>query len=271
MDRLLEGQAALVTGASSGIGRASALALGAAGAKVAVNYRSQRYEAEKAVAEIEQGGGEAFAVQGDVSSEAEVEEMFARAIERFGTIDILVNNAGIQADARFVEMSLDDWRKVLDVNLTGAFLCSRAAVREFLRRGVREEVSKAAGKIVNMSSVHQQIPWSGRANYAVSKAGLWMLTRTLAQEFAADRIRVNAIAPGAIKTPINETSWSTDGGRKELLELIPSGRIGAPEDVARAVTWLASDESDYVTGETLFIDGGMTLYPAFRRGQEMNQ
>ena len=270
MAKLLGGQVALVTGASSGIGLASALALGAAGAKVAVNYRSQRGEAEDAVRVIENGGGEAFAIQGDVSSEADVESMVARTIERFGTIDILVNNAGIQADAHFVEMSLDDWQKVLDVNLTGAFLCSRAAVREFLRRGLREEVSKAAGKIINMSSVHQQIPWAGRANYAVSKAGLWMLTRTLAQEFAADRIRVNAIAPGAIKTPINEASWSTDEGRKELLELIPSGRIGTPEDVARAVTWLASDESDYVTGETLFIDGGMTLYPAFRGGQEMS-
>lgn len=270
MAKLLEGQVALVTGASSGIGLATALALGAAGAKVAVNYRSQRDEAEKAVRTIEEGGGEAFAVQADVSGKSDVEEMFARTIERFGTVDILVNNAGIQADAHFAEMSLDDWRRVLDVNLTGAFLCSRAAIREFLRRGVREEVSKSAGKIINMSSVHQQIPWSGRANYAASKAGLWMLTRTLAQEFAADRIRVNAIAPGAIRTPINEASWSTEEGRDDLLELIPAGRIGTPEDVARAVTWLASDESDYVTGETLFIDGGMTLYPAFRGGQEMN-
>lgn len=271
MARWLDGQVALVTGASSGIGLASGLALGAAGAKVAVNYRSRRDEAEKAVRQIEEAGSEALAVRGDVSSEEEVAEMFARTIERFGTVDILVNNAGIQADSHFAEMPLDDWRKVLDVNLTGAFLCSRAAIREFLRRGVREEVSKAAGKIINMSSVHQQIPWAGRANYAVSKAGLWMLTRTLAQEFAADRVRVNAIAPGAIKTPINEASWSTTEGRDDLLELIPVGRIGAPEDVARAVTWLASDESDYVTGETLFIDGGMTLYPAFRGGQEMNQ
>ncbi len=262
---LLAGQKALVTGAGSGIGRAVAEALGAQGAAVVVNYRSDGDAAEAVVAAIEQGGGETFAFQADVSREDEVGAMFAEAVRRFGTLDILVNNAGIQKDAAFAEMSLEDWRTVLEVNLTGQFLCARAAVREFQRRG-RREVSRALGKIICISSVHERIPWAGRVNYAASKGGVEMMMRSLAQEVARNGIRVNSIAPGAIRTDINRAAWEDPEAEAELLRLIPYGRVGEPEDVATAAVWLASDESDYVTGATLFVDGGMTLYPGFAGG-----
>jgi glucose 1-dehydrogenase len=253
-----------VTGASSGIGRATALALAAAGAKVAVNHLpSEAEEAAEVVARIDAAGSEAMAVAGDVSVEAEVEAMVAAAVGRFGTLHVLVNNAGIQRDAALVEMELDDWRRVIEVNLTGQFLCARAAAREFLRRGVVPEVSPAAGKIICMSSVHETIPWAGHANYAASKGGVHMLMRSLAQELAPARIRVNAIAPGAVRTAINRAAWETEEARADLRRLIPAGRIGETHDIARAVVWLASDASDYMTGATLVIDGGMTLYPAF--------
>jgi glucose 1-dehydrogenase len=266
MDPALRNQCALVTGAASGIGRACALALAAAGASVALNYRSKPDHAEEAAADIESAGGRAIAVQGDVSREADVERMFAETVRRLGTVDILVNNAGIQKDAAFDEMTLEQWRAVIDTNLTGYFLCARAAVREFLRRGPRKEVSRAAGKIVFVSSVHQVIPWARHANYAASKGGIEMLMKSLAQEVLEKKIRVNAVAPGAIRTAINRPAWETREAMQKLLELIPYGRIGEAEDVARAVVWLASDDSDYVTGTTIFIDGGMSLYPAFRGG-----
>ncbi|HET9069190.1 MAG TPA: glucose 1-dehydrogenase [Amaricoccus sp.] len=265
MDLSLARHAALVTGASSGIGRATALALGRAGARVAVNHLPAEAAAAAAVvAEIAAAGGEAMAVAADVSDEAGVEAMLAAVVARFGTLHVLVSNAGIQADAGLLDMSLADWRRVIDVNLTGQFLCARAAVREFLRRGPDPDVSSATGKIVCMSSVHEEIPWAGHANYAASKGGVRMLMRTLAQELAPSRVRVNAVAPGAVRTAINRAVWSTDAGREGMLELIPDGRIGEGEDIARAVLWLASDLSDYVTGATLFVDGGMSLYPAFR-------
>lgn len=263
---VLAGQKALVTGASSGIGRAVATALAAAGADVAVNYHSGDDEAAEVVAAVKEAGRDSFAVRADVSSEDDVKDMFGRVCEEFGTVDILVNNAGIQKDALFDEMTLDDWKAVLDVNLTGQFLCAREAVREFKRRGVRPEISAAAGKIISMSSVHEVIPWAGHVNYAASKGGVMMMTKSIAQEVAAYRIRVNAIAPGAIRTPINKDAWSTPEAVSDLLSLIPYNRIGEPEDIGRAAVWLASDESDYVHGITLFIDGGMTLYPGFETG-----
>jgi glucose 1-dehydrogenase len=266
MEQALRNQNALVTGAAAGIGRACALALGAAGASVAVNYRSTPDQAREVVAEIGRAGGRAFALQGDVSKEADVERIFAQAVDRFGTLDILVNNAGIQKDAAFKDMSLRDWQTVIDVNLTGYFLCARAAVREFLRRGIRREVSQAAGKIIFVSSVHQLIPWAGHVNYAASKGGIEMLMKSLAQEVLEQKIRVNGVAPGAIRTAINRPAWETEKAMRDLLQLIPYGRIGEVEDVARAVVWLASDDSDYVAGTTIFIDGGMSLYPEFRRG-----
>jgi glucose 1-dehydrogenase len=262
----LTGQKALVTGANSGIGEACAIALGAAGAAVCINYHSDPKEAERVMGVIREAGSAAIAVEADVSDEAQVETMFAEAIKAFGTIDILVNNAGLQQDAAFQNMTLKQWNTVISVNLTGQFLCARAAVREFLRRGVVPEVSSAAGKIICMSSVHEVIPWGGHVNYAASKGGVMQLMKSLAQEVAPKKIRVNSIAPGAIKTPINRAAWDTPEALADLLKLIPDGRVGVPEDIARAAVWLASDASDYITGTTLFVDGGMTLYPGFATG-----
>ncbi len=263
---LLAGQKALVTGANSGIGRGVAIALGRAGADVVVNYVAGEEAANAVVDEIRAHGVTAYAHAADVSNEDQVGAMFEHMLQQFGTIDILVNNAGLQRDAAFHEMTLAQWHKVLDVNLTGQFLCSRAAVREFLRRGVVPAVSCAAGKIICMSSVHQEIPWAGHANYAASKGGIKMLMESLAQELAPRRIRVNGIAPGAIRTPINTAAWQTKEAYAQLMKLVPYGRIGEPEDIARAAVWLASDASDYVVGSTLFVDGGMTLYPGFATG-----
>jgi glucose 1-dehydrogenase len=262
----LDGQRAIVTGANSGIGEAIARGLAEAGAAVVVNYVSAQDRAEKVVAEIHEAGGRAFAIRADVSNEEEVQAMFRRAISEFGTIDILVNNAGLQQDAPFHEMTLAQWRKVIDINLTGQFLCAREAVREFLRRGVIPELSCSAGKIICVSSVHDVIPWAGHANYAASKGGVAMLMKTMAQELAMKKIRVNSISPGAIKTPINTAAWNTQAAEAALLKLIPYYRVGEARDIARTAVWLASDHSDYVTGATLYVDGGMTLYPEFRDG-----
>ena len=252
------GQKALVTGASSGIGEAVALALGEAGADVAVNYVSKESEAEAVVARIRHAGRRSLSHRADVSKEDEVRAMFRRVIAEFGTLDILVANAGLQRDAPFDAMTLDEWQGVLAVNLTGQFLCAREAVREFKRR--------SAGKIICISSVHEAIPWAGHVNYAASKGGVMMMMKSLAQEVAPLGIRVNGIAPGAIRTDINRAAWEEPQAREALLKLIPYGRIGEPDDVARAAVWLASDDSDYVVGTTLFIDGGMMLYPAFASG-----
>ena len=262
----LKNQKALVTGANSGIGEACALALSAAGADVVINYVSRPDEAERVVESMRQREARAIAFQADVSREDQVQAMFAEMLKEFGTIDILVNNAGLQRDSRFQDMTLEQWNTVIGINLTGQFLCAREAVREFLRRGVVPEVSSAAGKIVCMSSVHEVIPWGGHVNYAASKGGVMQLMKSMAQELAPKKIRVNSIAPGAIKTPINRSAWETPAAEAELLKLIPEDRVGVPDDIARAVVWLASDASDYVTGTTLFVDGGMTLYPGFATG-----
>jgi glucose 1-dehydrogenase len=258
----LVGQVALVSGASSGIGRAVSLALGRAGADVVVNFARDSQGAASVIAELHAMGRRAIAVQADVSREPDVEAMFARAVNELGTLHIVVCNAGLQRDAPLEQMTLEQWNTVIGVNLTGQFLCARAAVREFKRRGF-DDRSLALGKIICMSSVHQRIPWSGHANYAASKGGVMLLMQTMAQELAAQRIRVNGIAPGAIRTPINAAAWHTREAYDELMTLVPYGRIGEPDDVARAAVWLASDAADYVTGTTLFVDGGMTLYPGF--------
>ena len=252
-----------MTGANSGIGEAAAIALGQAGADVVVNYVTGEDSAEAVVDTIRRSGANAYTHKADVSQEDQVEDMFRHMVERFGTVDILVNNAGLQRDASFQEMTLAQWNTVIGVNLTGQFLCARAAVREFVRRGIVPAVSCAAGKLICMSSVHETIPWAGHANYASSKGGIMLLMKSLAQEVAPHRIRVNSIAPGAIRTPINTSAWSTPAAYDQLMTLVPYKRIGEPEDIARAVVWLASDDSDYVVGTTLFVDGGMTLYPGF--------
>jgi glucose 1-dehydrogenase len=263
---VLEQQPALVTGGNSGIGKAVALGLAASGADVVVNYLADPAAAEEVVRTIEAGGRRAIAIKADVSDEDEVKSMFARAIDHFGTLHIVVSNAGLQRDAPFHDMTLEQWNEVIGVNLTGQFLCAREAVREFKRRGVVKSVSAAAGKLVFMSSVHQEIPWAGHANYAASKGGVMQLMRSVAQEVAPFAIRANGLAPGAIRTPINRPAWETPEAYGELMTLVPYKRIGEPEDIARAVAWLVSDAADYVTGATLFVDGGMMLYPGFATG-----
>jgi glucose 1-dehydrogenase len=262
----LKGQKALVTGASSGIGKSIALALGHAGADVCINYVAGADKAQAMVDELAEHGHHAFAQQADVSKGDQVVAMFDAIRAEFGALDILVNNAGLQADAVFEQMTLAQWQKVINVNLSGQFLCAREAVREFKRHGVRPEISCAAGKIICVSSVHEVIPWAGHVNYAASKGGVMLMMKSIAQEVAPFRIRVNSIAPGAIRTPINMQAWDTPEHYAELLKLIPYKRIGEPEEIGRAAVWLASDDSDYVPGITLFIDGGMTLYPGFETG-----
>ena len=264
--RLLRGQKALVTGANSGIGRAVALALGRAGADVVVNYYAGEEAAQAVVEEIHGHGAKAIAHKADVSKENEVQGMFERAVGELGTVDILINNAGLQQDAAFDEMTLAQWNRVIGVNLTGQFLCVREAVREFRRRGVVKDVSCAAGKIICVSSVHEVIPWAGHVNYAASKGGVMLMMKSIAQEVAGYRIRVNSIAPGAIRTPINTSAWDTQEAYQALMKLIPYNRIGEPDDIGRVAAWLASDQADYISGTTIFVDGGMTLYPGFTEG-----
>ena len=264
--KTLTGQPALVTGASSGIGKATALGLAQAGADVVVNYIGDPGPAEDVAHQIESYGGRAIAIEADVSKEDDVIAMFQKAISHFGTLHIVVSNAGLQRDSPFDKMTLEQWNTVIGVNLTGQFLTTREAVREFKKRGGVREVSVAAGKIVCMSSVHQQIPWAGHVNYAVSKGGIMLMMKSIAQEVAPYRIRVNAVAPGAIRTPINTSAWNTPEAYADLMKLVPYKRIGEPDDIARACAWLASDAADYVTGATLFVDGGMTLYPGFATG-----
>ncbi|HKK10495.1 MAG TPA: glucose 1-dehydrogenase [Bacteroidales bacterium] len=259
-NKSLMGQTAIVTGADSGIGKAIAIMLAGEGANVVVNYISDADEAQKVADASKNEGSEAIIVKADVSNEDQVKEMFTKTINTYGKLDILVNNAGIQNEVAIDEMSLKDWQKVIDVNLNGYFLCSREAIKIFKKQGVDKNISVAAGKIICISSVHERIPWKGHANYAASKGGVMLLMKSMAMEVASHKIRVNSIGPGAIKTPINKESWG------ELAQSIPYGRVGEPEDIAKAAVWLASDESDYVTGTTLFVDGGMTLYPYLASG-----
>jgi glucose 1-dehydrogenase len=264
-NKRLTGQTALVTGSSSGIGYAVALAMAKEGANIVVNYVGSEASANTLVDTINNDkiAGSAIAIKGDVSKEDQVQQMFSQAIAHFGTVDILVNNAGLQKDAPIQDMTLADWQLVIDVNLTGQFLCAREAVREFLRRGPRPEVSVATGKIICMSSVHEVIPWGGHINYAASKGGIMMLMKSMAQELGPKKIRINSIAPGAIKTSINKSAWDTPEAEQNLLKLIPYNRVGETSDIGSVAAWLASDESDYIHGTTIFVDGGMTLYPGF--------
>ena len=265
--KILKGQKALVTGASSGIGKGVAIELAKANADVVVNYVSHEDVAFELVEQLKTDYGvNAYAHYADVSNEDDVKGMFEKMIKEFGTIDILINNAGLQQDAPFDEMTLEQWNKVISVNLTGQFLCAREAVKEFKRRGVVSEISCAAGKIIHISSVHEVIPWAGHANYAASKGGIMLLMKSIAQEVAPFRIRVNSIAPGAIRTPINTNAWNTPEAYNELMKLIPYKRIGEVDDIGRVAAWLASDNADYINGTSIYVDGGMTLYPGFATG-----
>ncbi|KQR92691.1 sugar dehydrogenase [Chryseobacterium sp. Leaf180] len=265
MEVSLKNQVAIITGASSGIGIGIAKCMAEAGATVIINHSSEKSteSAHEVLKEIKEAGGDGMVIRCDVSKEEEVIAMFAEVVEKYGTVDILVNNAGIQKDAKFTEMTLDDWNAVIDVNLTGQFLCAREAIKEFLRRGIDTSRSVACGKIIHISSVHEIIPWAGRANYAASKGALKMLMQTLAQEFGAEKIRVNSIGPGAIKTPINKEAWETEEARDSLMELIPYNRIGTPKDVGNLAVFIASDLADYISGASIFVDGGMTSLESF--------
>ena len=262
----LSGQTSIITGSSSGIGKAMAIALAKEGSNVVINYHSSKEDAEEVAQKIseEKGAGEAIVVQGDMSKEEDVLNLFKTTIDKFGTLDVCIPNAGMQKDAAFHEMTLDDWNAVINLNLTGQFLCCREAIKEFMRRGMRPEVSKSLGKIINMSSVHDIVPWAGHANYAASKGGIQLLMKTLCQEYASKKVRVNSISPGAIKTDINKDVWETKEGREKMKETIPYDQIGEPDDIGRVAAWLASDESEYINGTTIYVDGGMTCYPGFK-------
>jgi glucose 1-dehydrogenase len=255
--RLLGGRRALVTGAASGIGSGFCLELAAHGAAVAVNHRaSKAADARDLVAQIERGGGQALAVEFDVTIEDQVQRGFAQAREAFGGLDLLVNNAGIEKPFPLWEMPLEEWQAVIDVNLTGAFLCAREAARIML-------ADEARGGIVNISSVHEQIPWRRFSHYCASKGGMRLWAQTIAHELAPHGIRVVNVAPGAIVTPINQQVLEDPKEREKVEREIPLGRWGNVGDVSRAVAWVASEQADYVVGATLFVDGGMTLYPNF--------
>ncbi|MEX2568262.1 MAG: SDR family oxidoreductase [Cyclobacteriaceae bacterium] len=261
----LLGQTAIITGANSGIGAAIAKNLGMEGANIVINYISNPDVAEEIAHSICEDDlcGRAITVKADVSKEDQVKAMFQTAIKEFGTVDMVVPNAGIQIDYPLHEMPMSAWQKVMDVNLTGHFLCAREGLIEFIRRGLKPEVSHSLGKIIHISSVHEVIPWAGHANYAASKGAIVMLMQSIAQEYAPIKVRANSIAPGAIKTPINKEAWDTPEALEKLNQLIPYKRVGEPEDIGSAAVWLASDESEYINGTTIFIDGAMTCYPGF--------
>jgi NAD(P)-dependent dehydrogenase (short-subunit alcohol dehydrogenase family) len=259
MNIRLDGKRALVTGGDSGIGAAISLALAEAGAKVAINYASHPEKANAMVEKLKKTQAEAISVQADVSDPTAVAGMFSRIDEAWQGIDILVNNAGIDGDrALGWEGDIAAWQKVLDVNLFGSYYCAREALKRM--------VPQKSGVVLSNTSVHEIIAWSGYSAYAASKAALGMLTKTLAQEAAPHGVRVLAVGPGAIKTPINSSVWNDPKGREDLMEKIPLKRIGEPEEIARMVVVLVSDVASYVTGRTIFIDGGMTDYPSFAHG-----
>ncbi|QDU87902.1 Glucose 1-dehydrogenase 1 [Pirellulimonas nuda] len=259
MDLKLAGKRALVTGGSSGLGEGISLALGKAGAKVAVNYRSHPEAADAIKGQIETAGGEATTFQADVTDSAGVAAMFAHLDSQWGGIDLLVNCAGIDGPrADSWECDPDQWRRVLEINLIGAFSCSREALRRM--------IPQKSGVVLNITSVHEKIAWSGYSAYTASKAGLSMLTKTMAQEAGPHGVRVVSLAPGAIRTPINKSVWSDPAQMKDLMSKIPLDRIGEVDDVAKMAVMLLSDAAGYVTGTTVFVDGGMTDYPSFEQG-----
>jgi len=268
MEVSLRNQVAIITGASSGIGTGIAKSIASAGAKVIINHSSEKSknEVQKVLEEIKKNGGDGMVYQCDVSKEAEVVNMFAYVVSEYGTVDILINNAGIQKDAKFIDMTVEEWDTLMGINLRGQFLCSREAIKEFLRRGIDTSRSVACGKIIHISSVHEIIPWAGHANYAASKGAIKMLMQTLAQEYGPDKIRVNSIGPGAIQTPINKEAWETKDALNSLLDLIPYNRIGQPKDIGNLAAFLASDLADYISGASIFVDGGMTSLESFADG-----
>ncbi len=256
----LKGKVVAITGASTGLGRAMAIRFGQEGANVVINYFEDEKEALAVKKEVDDAGGQGAIVQGDVTKEQDVINLVQTAVQQFGQLDIMINNAGIENPVPSHEMTLENWEKVISTNLTGAFLGSREAIKYFVEHNVK-------GNVINMSSVHEMIPWPTFVHYAASKGGVKLMTETLALEYAPKGIRVNNIGPGAINTPINAEKFADPAKRKDVESMIPLGYIGKPEQIAAVAAWLASDESSYVTGITLFADGGMTKYPAFQAGR----
>lgn len=256
----LKGKVAVVTGGSKGIGTAIATRFGQEGMKVVINYHSDKAGAEAAAQAVRAAGGEAAIVQADIGSEKGAQKLIETALTNFGDLDVWVNNAGMENQHPTTDLSLADWQRVIDVNLTGVFLGTKTALNYFTKHNKK-------GNIINMSSVHEQIPWPTFAHYAASKGGVKLFTETVAMEYAKENIRVNSIGPGAINTPINALKFADPEQLKTTTDMVPMGRIGDPAEVGAAAAWLASDESSYVTGITLFVDGGMTLYPAFQGGR----
>lgn len=261
----LENKIALVTGAASGIGKAIAQRFAYEGSHVIVNYLNNEDAADEIVQKIKAEGGSAAKIMADISREDEVQNMFSYIKKQFGRLDILVNNAGRQKDRKFIDMTLADWNAVIGVDLTGHFLCAREASRLFMEQQEKDD-NHSPGVMIFITSVHQNIPWAERANYCAAKAGASMLMKTIAQELAPHKIRANAVAPGAVKTAINIENFKDPEAREQIMRKIPYGRAGKVEDIASAAVWLASDEADYITGETIFVDGGMELFADFAHG-----
>ncbi|WP_100486252.1 glucose-1-dehydrogenase [Sporolactobacillus pectinivorans] len=256
----LSGKVAVVTGGSKGIGNAIARRLSEEKMSVVINYNHDRCGAEETAESLRKAGGNAVAIRADVGTEKGARALLNAAIEHFDTLDVWINNAGIEKQSPTHKLSLEDWNRIINVNLTGVFLGSRTAIKYFLNQ-------RKKGNIINMSSVHQRIPWPTFAHYAASKGGVRLFSETIALEYAKNGIRVNGIAPGAINTPINAEKFSDPNQKQSTLDLIPIDYIGKPEEVAAVAAWLASGESGYVTGATIFVDGGMSLYPEFEEGQ----
>ncbi|QSF46637.1 glucose-1-dehydrogenase [Paenibacillus tianjinensis] len=259
MYKELEGRTVVITGASTGLGRAIAQRFGREKANVVINYFSKEESVESLIQEITEYGGHAVSLKGDVSKETDIRELICLAHDSFGSVDIMINNAGIENEVHSEDMTLENWRRVLDVNLTGAFLGCRESIGYMLNHGIK-------GRIINISSVHEQIPWPHFVHYATSKGGIKLMMETLALEFAPKGIRINNIAPGAIETPINAVKLADPDARAALEKMVPLGYIGKPDEIAAVAAWLSSDESSYVTGVTIFADGGMTKYPSFQGG-----
>ncbi|GGO00730.1 glucose-1-dehydrogenase [Saccharibacillus kuerlensis] len=256
----LEGKTAIVTGAATGLGKAIAMRLGREKANVVINYHSNREGVDEMIEEIEQAGGKAIEVQASAAEEEGVKKLIQAAHDTFGSLDIMINNAGKENEVESHKMPLEDWNSVIQLNLTGYFLGSREAISYMLEHNIK-------GTVINMSSVHEIIPWPHFVHYAASKGGVKMMTETLALEYAPKGIRVNSIGPGAINTPINQEKFEDPEQKKQVESMIPMGYVGEPEEIAAVAAWLASSESSYVTGITLFADGGMTKYPAFQGGK----
>ena len=259
MNISLKGKRALVTGSSSGIGQAIALTLARAGARVVVNYRSSADGAAETEKRIKDGGGDAIVVQADVSKPKDVAALFQKIDDEWGGVDLVISNAGIDGERGLLwEIEPDDWTRVIEVNLMGAFHCAREATRRM--------VAQQSGVILFITSVHERIPWSGYSAYTAAKAGVSMLTKSLALELQDKGVRVLCVAPGAIKTDINKAVWDDKKQLADLQQKIPMGRMGTTDEIASVVTALVSDAGSYVTGTTLFVDGGMTDYPSFGHG-----